>query len=845
MAAALLLSFIVPPPALADLQITGISPAMSHNYEPLEDARISGSGIVGGATVKLVKGDLEIPGTNLIFDDLPHSFRATFDLGHDGCYLLLDWCADHPEEECLDLNCFAEVGYWDLVVTNPGGETVVLPNGFRVREGLKIKPVGAFGGRINKTVVEGNYAYVGRGSYLVILDVSDPANPFELGSIDLVNSVYDLDVEGAYAFVCTRKSPHYFCVVDVSDPARPELVVSGMTVNNNRTAAVLVRGNTAYVGLGQQTPGQFDALYAVDVTDPPSMDPSAPGLFHRVEDPGPSDFYTGGAAVAGDFLYAFADADPGSGWVKELKVFDLSGDPLNPVQRGTAVIEYSDHHESHVAVEGTLVYVAVEAVPFTLGYHLVVIDASNPDFPFILARHEEFSGSLGPGGAWRGLEVAGGIAYVTTEVGLTMLDLSDPFSPPGVLSEFQPAGKPGRATVAGSTVYLPDASEGLNVLDATDPTDPVVSGNYPSPALMRRMVKRGDLLYVTDRYLGVTVLDVSQPRRPVVVAQHRSGTGPNPPGFTEWPYGAHGIAERDGLLYVGAYYGGIEVLDVTDPASPFLAGGLEFAPDCYSIALDLFGDLAIVGRQCADSFSEIVVFDISDIQNIVELEAYLMDCCPNTQPIALETMPGGLILPGLRWQGCYGGWYEPAGVTIKHVGDKVYVALGNDLRMFPEDDLDQWPHCLGDATCWWSPTGDPIGGVGVSGDHAYMTGLGLWALNASGFPQEPVTMSRYRQPWQLLDAEAEGLYVYATAASGVSCTSATVNALTIYQAAIPGDLDDDDDVDLADFAKFQRCFGGAEVSPADADCLVFDFDDDGDVDLDDLGGFHTAMTGAL
>lgn len=69
--------------------------------------------------------------------------------------------------------------------------------------------------------------------------------------------------------------------------------------------------------------------------------------------------------------------------------------------------------------------------------------------------------------------------------------------------------------------------------------------------------------------------------------------------------------------------------------------------------------------------------------------------------------------------------------------------------------------------------------------------------------------------------------------------------MAVFQIALPGDLQDDDDVDLADFAGFQACYSGEGVAPVSADCLVYDFDEDFDVDLDDLGAFATAATGPL
>jgi len=71
-----------------------------------------------------------------------------------------------------------------------------------------------------------------------------------------------------------------------------------------------------------------------------------------------------------------------------------------------------------------------------------------------------------------------------------------------------------------------------------------------------------------------------------------------------------------------------------------------------------------------------------------------------------------------------------------------------------------------------------------------------------------------------------------------------VNAL--FDAALVGDLDRDDDVDLTDFAAFQQCFGGAFNPPA-ANCVdpVFaDSDGDGDVDAADFAAMSRNFTGA-
>ena len=59
---------------------------------------------------------------------------------------------------------------------------------------------------------------------------------------------------------------------------------------------------------------------------------------------------------------------------------------------------------------------------------------------------------------------------------------------------------------------------------------------------------------------------------------------------------------------------------------------------------------------------------------------------------------------------------------------------------------------------------------------------------------------------------------------------------------MPGDCDQDGDVDLGDFADFEACLEGpgGGLGPG---CGCFDFDTSGDVDLSDFAGFQEAFTG--
>ncbi len=75
------------------------------------------------------------------------------------------------------------------------------------------------GGLPYEVVVAGDYAYVAAGSVLYIINVSDPAAPFEEGFYDTPLDVYGVFVAGDYAYVADGSLG--LCIIDVSDSDAP------------------------------------------------------------------------------------------------------------------------------------------------------------------------------------------------------------------------------------------------------------------------------------------------------------------------------------------------------------------------------------------------------------------------------------------------------------------------------------------------------------------------------------------------------------------------------------------------------------------------------------------------
>jgi hypothetical protein len=183
-----------------------------------------------------------------------------------------------------------------------------LPLPTQAQTGDNVEFVGHIGGETNAVFVQGNYAYIGEGPLLTILDISTPAAPTVVGKSGLFPGVVeDIHVDGGYAYVVAGSGG--LRVVDVSTPANPTEVGFYDTPDDAR--GVAVSGSYAYVVAGS------GGLRVVDVSTP--ANPTEVGFYDTPDD-------ARGVAVSGSYAYV-ADNDRG------LRVVDVST-PANPTEVG-------------------------------------------------------------------------------------------------------------------------------------------------------------------------------------------------------------------------------------------------------------------------------------------------------------------------------------------------------------------------------------------------------------------------------------------------------------------------------------------------------------------------------
>jgi alkaline phosphatase len=137
---------------------------------------------------------------------------------------------------------------------------------------------------------------------------------------------------------------------------------------------------------------------------------------------------------------------------------------------------------------------------------------------------------------------------------------------------------------------------------------------------------------------------------------------------------------------------------------------------------------------------------------------------------------------------------------------------------------------------WAAGRGDTL--IIVTADHE--TG-GLQVLANNGAGELPAVF------WASADHTLTNVPIYASGINseriGGVMDNTEIFGVATYSRRWPGDFDDDGDVDVADFGRFQACFNGPNRPLPESGCESADLDTDGDADLADFGTFQACFNG--
>lgn len=329
------------------------------------------------------------------------------------------------------------------------------------------------GGVANVRVVS-NLAYVATGKELLILDVTSPANPVQVGYLDIIGSALQIAIDGDYAYIAAGGSG--LRVIDIGNPAVP--FEAGNYETFSVTWDAFVEGTYAYLAEG------YEGLVIVDLADP-----EAAFVVGQYDSHGE----TRDVVLAENIAY-LADWDGG------FRIVDVTT-PANPVELGFL----SGLNVWRVAVDDDLAYI-IEGIVNQI-YNLRVIDVTNPANPMVKGTLPLSSEVV-----WE-VALSGHHAYIAHgNDGLRIVDISDPTHP--VQVGHYAANSVLDVCVRDDLAYVAstDWVGGFLILDVSDPANPVLKGKYNPNGWFHpfHLAVSGNYAYVS-RFEELFLFDISDP----------------------------------------------------------------------------------------------------------------------------------------------------------------------------------------------------------------------------------------------------------------------------------------------------------------------------------------------
>jgi len=419
----------------------------------------------------------------------------------------------------------------------------------------------------------GGYLYVAAGGGgLDIFDITSPAAPVLAGSYKTTGCARDVYVKENYAYVPV--GPWGLDVIDVSVPASPVLAGNYPTPDYE-PERVWVNGNYAYVTNGNK------GLLILDVTAP-----STPTPVGSIDTPG----FARELFLTGDLVFLAAA-------LEGLQVVDVS-DPAAPVLVGS---HDTDGDAMGVHIAGNHAYIADN------NYGLQVMDISEPTSPLPVSSYNNTCGETqsvyvtgnyayvgeedgvlhivdisdpslpvqvglrATGDRVRGIHVRGDYAYVMNQDGVVdIIDVSNP-SAPFLASSVTATKTSEDIFVRGDYAYVSGSK--MAVIDISDPTDAEVIGSYSFDLVASPyLTVEGNYAFTTGLRHGINIFDISVPTAPALITYYSN---------TYAPIIGHDIA--DSRAYLGEVWGGLTVLDVSNPSSPVNLGRCDLPGDSWDV----------------------------------------------------------------------------------------------------------------------------------------------------------------------------------------------------------------------------------------------------------------------
>ncbi|MCK4575394.1 hypothetical protein KAU34_03215, partial [candidate division WOR-3 bacterium] len=268
------------------------------------------------------------------------------------------------------------------------------------QDSLNVRRVGSwYNGLLwyaHEVTASGNYCYLGWGSGVSIIDISDPYNPYDVGRIWTTSpyAPYDICVVDTIVYIADIA---HLLIVSVSDPTQPQQLGTYTFAGDENATSVVVSDTVVYVAT--QNWNSPRGLRILNVSDPANITELA---FL------PTPYSTGRVCIRDNYVYLVD-------YAVILRIIDVS-DPSAPVELGQ--VDLAGFFPEEVCVNGNYAFVAAEDG----GTQIANIEnSSNPFYVTFIWPSVDMT---------YGVHVVDSFAYIADYTGgLRVVDVSDPSAP--------------------------------------------------------------------------------------------------------------------------------------------------------------------------------------------------------------------------------------------------------------------------------------------------------------------------------------------------------------------------------------------------------------------------------
>ncbi|BCG64487.1 MAG: hypothetical protein methR_P2268 [Methyloprofundus sp.] len=350
----------------------------------------------------------------------------------------------------------------------------------------------AFGGGTSSSgfdsiQVEGDVAYVTAGNTLYTIDISTPSLPTIKDKRFSGNTFnYDSRVLRSGKYVYVPDGRDGVKIIDISIPEAPILVNTLVnTVNEFDASAIFIKDSYAYIV------NPYGELQIADISSPEFASIIGSADLGAALSPGrlPT------ISVKGNYAYVTNEVS--------LNTFDISS-PSSPIYVNT---NFGLGTFVDINIAGNYAYVASNSTG------IQVLNISDPNSPKVVipnALSARYTSSI---------EIVNNYAYAMSKKGLDIYRLNTLTMEPANVGFINTPGNAVDIAVSGNYAYVADGREGLQIIDITTPSNPIIKNTVNTLGIATVVKVIGNYAYVVNDASDLHIINISQPESPIIVAE--------------------------------------------------------------------------------------------------------------------------------------------------------------------------------------------------------------------------------------------------------------------------------------------------------------------------------------